>query len=121
MKTIKLLLAGLAMASATAWAQDCTAPDVPELPDGKTASYDDMIAGQGAVKAFQADNLEYMNCMEPLITNALAAAQGESATDEDKARVKALEEAYNAAVSREEELAGAFNNAIRAYKEANPG
>lgn len=121
MNTIKLLLAGLAMTSAAALAEDCAAPAVPELPNGATASYDDMIAGQGAVKAFQAENLKYMNCMEPQINEALAAAQAESATDEDKARVKALEEAYNAAVSREEELAGQFNNAIRAYKEANPG
>lgn len=121
MRTIKLLLAGLAVASAPVFAEDCEAPDLPELPNGETASYDDMIAGQGAVKAFQAENLEYMNCMEPLITDALTAAQADSATDADKAKVKALEDAYNAAVSREEELAGQFNNAIRAYKEANPG
>jgi len=31
-----------------------------------------------------------------------------------------LEAKYNAAVSNEEEVAGAFNTAIRAYKAANP-
>ena len=38
----------------------------------------------------------------------------------DKAAVASLEAAYNAAVSAEEDLAGKFNSAIRAYKEANP-
>jgi len=120
MKRVNLLLAGLAMFSTATMAQDCSAPEVPTMPDGATASYDDMIAGQGAVKAFQAANLEYMNCMEPMINEAITKAQGEDASDEDKARVKTLEEAYNAAVSREEELAGSFNTQIRAYKAANP-
>lgn len=121
MTSIRLLVASLAIASASAMAQDCAVPEVPTLPDGATASYDDMIAGQGAVKAFQAANLEYMNCIEPMIAEALAAAQAEAASDADKAKVQALEEAYNAAVSAEEDLAGEFNSAIRDYKEANPG
>ncbi len=121
MNTIKLLIAGLAMSSASALAQDCTAPELPTLPDGASASYEDMIAGQGAVKEFQAANLEYMNCLEPMISEAETTAQGESATDADKAKAKELNDAYNAAVSQEEELAGKFNTAIRAYKAANPG
>ena len=120
MTEMKLMIAALALAGTSALAEDCTAPQVPSLPDGATASYDDMIAGQGAVKAFQAENLEYMNCIEPRINTALAAAQAEDATDADKAAVASLEAAYNAAVSAEEDLAGKFNSAIRAYKEANP-
>lgn len=120
MNGIKLLLVGLALSSTAVVAQDCIAPAVPTLPDGATASYDDMIAGQGAVKSFQAANLEYMNCLDPQISAATESATAEDASDTDKAKVKALEEAYNGAVSSEEALAEKFNAAIREYKTANP-
>ena len=120
MKGIKSLIVAVALGSPVAMAEDCVAPEPPALPDGSSASYDDMIAGQGAVKAYQASNLEYMNCLDPQIAAAAEAAQADGASEEDVAKVKALEEAYNGAVSSEEELAGQFNAAIRAYKEANP-
>ena len=55
------------------------------------------------------------------ITAASAAAAAESASDEDKAALKGLEEEYNSAVSKEEDVAGQFNTEIREYKAANPG
>ena len=121
MKSIKLALIGLALGSATTVAAECMIPDVPEMPDGATSSHDDMIAGQGAVKAYQAANLEYMSCLDPKIATANEAAEAKSATDEDKATAKALGEAYNTAVSMEEELADHFNAEIGEYKAANPG
>ena len=91
------------------------------MPDGATASLDDMLAGQKAVKAFQASNTEYMKCLE----DAFNAAEV-NATDSADAATRAIAqaeynesiEAYNAAVSVEEEVAGAFNVELRAYKAA---
>lgn len=120
MRTLKILVAALAFNSAGALAGDCVAPEAPGVPDGAAATMDQMLAGQQAVKTFVAANLEYMNCLDPMIESAAEAAKADGASDEAIAAVKELEGQYNAAVTQEEEVAGAFNTAIRAYKAANP-
>ena len=58
------------------------------------------------------------------ITAAEAAALESSSEDDKKAAQTTYQEAvdaYNAAVSQEEEIAGQFNTEIREYKAANPG
>ena len=121
MMKISLAMMGLALVSSAAIAEDCVAPDAPAgLPDGATASMEEMLEGQKTVKAFQAANLDYMKCLEPQIEAATPAATADDASDEAKDALKALEESYNAAVSQEEELAGQFNTEIREYKAANP-
>jgi len=118
---IKLALAGLALASAVSMAEDCTAPDIPSMPDGATATLQQMLDGQSAVKAYQATNAEYRSCLEPQISAAEVAASGDSPPPELTEALKALNEQYNASVSAEEELAGKFNDELKAYKAANPG
>jgi len=120
MKLIPLLTCAIALHASASLAADCTAPDMPNVPDGASANMEAMLAGQKAVKAFQAANLEYMSCLDPIIAEAAEAAKAEGASDEALETVKELEAKYNAAVSNEEEVAGAFNTAIRAYKAANP-
>ena len=121
MNNLKFALLGLVFCSAGSMAADCTAPETPVLPDGASASMEEMLEGQEAVKAYQAANLEYMNCLDPMLTAATEKAMEEDASDEDRAAVKALEERYNGAVTAEEELAGQFNTEVREYKAANPG
>ena len=120
MKTLKTALLTLAMAGTPALAQDCTAPAAPTLPDGGSSSYEEMVAGMGSVKDYQAANAEYLSsCLEPAI-EAAKDAMAEDASDEAKAALVAAEKAYNDAVSAEEDLAGQFNTEIREYKAANP-
>jgi hypothetical protein len=120
MNKFKLALLGLTLASSASFAGECAIPDIPELPDGAAASMEQMLAGQSAVKAFQAANLEYMSCLDPMVTAAGEAAKAKDASDESKAASKQLEEQYNTAVSMEESVAGQFNTALKAYKAANP-
>ncbi len=119
--SIKLAVFGLALTSAASFAQDCTAPDAPTLPDGATATLEQMLAGQKAVKDFQAMNTEYRTCLEPKIAAAETAAAGDSPGPELVEALKNLTDEYNASVSKEEELATQFNTELREYKEANPG
>lgn len=119
MNTIKYSALVLALSSTSALAADCEAPSVPSLPDGATSSMEQMLEGQKAVKAFQAANLEYMKCLEPQLSAATSALEAGEEGAADK--YKTLEEAYNGAVSAEEEVAGQFNTEIREYKAANPG
>lgn len=118
MKPAQLTALALILAGSQTLAADCTAPEKPTVPEGGSATMDQMLEGQKAVKTYQETNLEYMKCLEPAMAEAkLAAEQGEDAALE---RYTAAQEAYNAAVSAEEEVAGEFNTQIRAYKAANP-
>jgi hypothetical protein len=121
MNKIVVLVAGTLFA-ASAVAEDCTAPAAPSLPDGGSSTMEQMLEGQQAVKAFQAANLEYMTCLEERFTAAEQAAK-EGSDDEKAAAQEQYNEAmnaYNAAVTKEEEVAGQFNTEIREYKAANP-
>tara|TARA_R110002073_G_scaffold790_2_gene5667 strand:- start:9390 stop:9752 length:363 start_codon:yes stop_codon:yes gene_type:complete len=120
MKSFALTLICL-LTAGTALAQDCTAPAEPKIPDGSSADMQQMLDGQQAVKAFQAANSEYMDCLDPKIAEATEKVTAEDASEADLSTLKSLEEAYNAAVSREENVAEEFNSEIRDYKEANPG
>ncbi len=119
-KCIKLALIGLALGSAASMADDCTAPALPTLPDGATAKLEEMLAGQKAVKDYQAANSLYRTCLEPKVSAAEVAAAGDSPGPELVAALKALNDEYNASVSREEGLATDFNTELAEYKEANP-
>ena len=121
MNYIKLALIGLILGSTASIADDCTAPPSPTPPDGATASMEQMLAGQKAVKAFQAANADYMTCLDPLIIAAEVAAAGDSPGPDLKATLAQLNDDYNASVSAEEEVANEFNVALREYKKANPG
>lgn len=118
MSNLRLAVLGLALSSTVSLADDCVSPAKPDVPDGATSTMEQMLAGQKAVKAFQSANLEYMSCLEP----KLAAAEAEAAAGSAEAvsNYQQVQEDYNAAVSREEDVAGQFNAAIRDYKAANP-
>jgi hypothetical protein len=118
--SIKLAVFGLALSSVASFADDCAVPTFPALPDGNTATLEQMLAGQKAVKDFQATNTEYRTCLEPQIAAAETAAAGDSPGPELVEALKVLNEEYNGSVSKEEELAAEFNTALREYKEANP-
>jgi hypothetical protein len=98
-------------------AAECTMPDTPALPDGASSTMEEMIAGQTAVKAFQADAQAFRSCLDAEMGSLKAAA-----SDGDEAAAAAFKmktDAYNASVASEETLANNFNAEIRAYKEAN--
>lgn len=114
----KSLLTAALFMSAHAFAQDCTAPATPTLPDGASASLEEMVAGQAAVKSFQADAQAYRECLDGAMQRLRTAAEDGDA--EAAEAFKQTTDAYNASVSAEENLATDFNSAIRAYKAANP-
>ena len=121
MKKLQLAVLGLALAlgSVMSWADDCVAPDAPQVAEGEDSSLEQMLATQKSVKMFQEANLAYMSCLEP----KLAAAEADAKEGKEGAAENFMEiqETYNAAVSREEEVASKFNTEIRDYKTANPG
>jgi hypothetical protein len=93
-------------------ASACESPSVVPIPDGKTSTLEQMLAGQKDVKAYQAKMNDYLACID-----AEAAAQGDQAPNDYKAL---MVNRHNAAVAEMEGVAAAFNDQIKAYKAANP-
>jgi hypothetical protein len=92
------------------------------MPDGSQATMQAMLAGQKSVKTFQTSNMEYMQCLERKYSAAeTTAKRAKDAVKKSQARTEYAKsiDAYNAAVSAEEAVAGDFNVALRAYKAAN--
>jgi len=110
-----LLLAGLlsvGMANA-----ECVYPKAPSsMPDGKTATEQEMIDGMKAVKEYNNQVTGYLNCLD-LEMQARIDAAGADAPADQIAQIKAIQtKRHNAAVEELEAHAARFNEQVKAYK-----
>lgn len=110
------LIATLAIGTAEA---NCTYPKAPDsIPDGSTASLQEMVAAQRAVKQFDADITAYQACVEKENKDAIAA--NPDMTLEQKAeREKITVQKLNSAVDDAQLWADRLNAQIRVYRETN--
>lgn len=118
---MKKLLESLTAVTALLLAAPLLACDYPEraqIPNGSTATRDEMIAGQQSVKAFITAMEEYLRCIEGAEADVKAS---EDIDDEEKAsRVAALIKKYNAAVDDMNIVAAQYNDEVKAYRD-QPG
>jgi hypothetical protein len=128
---MKYVLSMLAMVVFTApvFAQDLSAPPsglveivVPDLAAAcelseppaaieEGVSYDALVAAQGDVKSFQSSAEAYRECLDGV----------RDAPDLTEGNEIALNALHDQSVDLEEQVAGRFNEAVKAYKAANPG
>jgi hypothetical protein len=110
-----LMLAGL-MTSGIA-AAECVYPKAPAtIPDGKTASEEEMLNGMRAVKEYNTQVTAYLNCLDMQMQTDLSAA-GAEAPPETIAQIKAINaKRHNAAVEELESHAARFNEQVKVYK-----
>jgi hypothetical protein len=116
---VVLTLALAAGAAFPAYA-DCTYPRAPAgLPNGNTASMEEMVEGQKQVKQYMAEMDTYLKCLDE---GKIAAPEG--ATGEQKKESERLEairvQKHNAAVGEMETVAERFNEQLRAYRARQP-
>ena len=96
----------------------CTYPSPPDkLPDGATATRDEMLAGKKKVTEFDAAISEYNTCLQK---EADAAVAKVAADDKDKASKtadiqKMADQKHNAAVEADEQIASRFNEQLKAF------
>ncbi|MFO7285772.1 MAG: hypothetical protein LOD94_17420 [Gammaproteobacteria bacterium] len=90
----------------------CEMPAMVDVPDGATATTEEMIEARNRVTAYLASMEEYLACVDREI-----AAEGEDAPEEFQAL---MIQRYNSAVSEMETVAAAFNEQLRAFRAANP-
>jgi len=97
-----------------AWAT-CIYPRAPErVPDGKTASYDEMIAAQQAVRTFNEDVNAYNACLD-MEMQSLEQSGLYDATRLAELRVMQAKK-NNAAVDEVQAIADQFNEQLRIFK-----
>jgi len=112
-KTIKLAIAAtLFLGSSMALA--CDYPERPQMPDGSTASKDELLAAKDAVQGYVAAVDEYLTCVE---TEEKAAAEELSnpTSEELQRRNDMLNKKFDAANEEKALVGEQFNQQIRAY------
>jgi hypothetical protein len=114
---MKVFLAmALATVTASAYA-DCTYPQAPtKIPDGATATLQDMVAGQQTVGAYQKAINDYNACIDKELEDALAKG-GDKLKPEQKKEMQRVEaQKHNAAVDQLQTVADRFNEQVKVYK-----
>jgi hypothetical protein len=112
---IRLTLALITLAASGAAHATCIYPRAPDkLPDGATATYDEMVAGQKVVQQFNEDINAYNSCLDL----ELADLAKSGAYDENRLQELRVIQAKknNAAVDEVQAIADRFNEQLRVFK-----
>lgn len=93
----------------------CDYPDRIKIPNGSTATKDEMVAGQRSVKKFMADMETYLTCIDEEDEQVRPDIEEPDLIVEAQ-RDEMLVKKHNAAVDDMETVAANFNEEVRAYK-----
>jgi len=109
-----------ALAAAPVYA-DCPAPNSEiKMPDGATATKDEMLAAQHAIKDINAAVATFTTCLQTE-QDAKIAAGGDKLTDADRTKISTeYVNRQNVEVEKLQKLADQFNVELRAYKAKLP-
>jgi len=108
--------AALALMAGAARA-DCTYPAAPDkIPDGASATLEQMIDGQKAIKAYDKAINDYVSCIDKELEEAIAKG-GDKLKPQQKADMQKVEaQKHNAAIDQLQSVADRFNEQVKAYK-----
>jgi hypothetical protein len=107
MSSLKRMLVALTITyalSLTAYADECVPPPAPsKIPDGKTASEQEMLTAHDTMKQYNDDITTYVNCLAfEVKQHALSAAQ-----EKDK---------RNLAIDGAQKVMDKFNDQLKVFK-----
>lgn len=96
---------------------ECLYPKAPAaMPDGATATEQEMIDGMKAVKEYNNQVTAYLSCLDMEMQARIDAAGAEAPADQI-AQIKAIQaKRHNAAVEELEAHAARFNEQVKVYK-----
>ncbi|HSY05152.1 MAG TPA: hypothetical protein VK803_04360 [Steroidobacteraceae bacterium] len=117
MKALLAMAFTAALTLGPVYAADCPYPAAPaKLPDGATATLEDMLAGQKAVKEYEKAVNEYNACIDKALDEAIAKG-GDQLKPQQKADMQKIEaQKHNAAVDQLQSVADRFNEQIKVFK-----
>jgi hypothetical protein len=107
--SLTLAWSGLAHAAEYAY------PTVPNsVPDGKTASQDEMVSAMSAFKQYNSDVTTYLACLDTETSDKLCEAAGATSA---VVQIKSLQaKKHNIAVDELQKMASKFNEEVRTFK-----
>ena len=118
-----LAIAAVAVFSAGTAYADCSYPPPPDhLPDGNTATLQEMVEAQKAVKEYDKAINAYVACIQLERNDAIGkiAKPGEKPTAEQKKAMDEMErveiQKHNAAIDQLQSVADRFNEQVKVYK-----
>lgn len=112
----QMILAALLITATISTALACDYPSKVAVPNGATATKDEMLQGQSDVKQYVADMEAYLDCI--VAEEKAARSQMEDLDPEtEQQREDVLNKKYNAAVDEMEMVAATFNAEVQAYRE----
>jgi hypothetical protein len=116
MMTKKIAFAALVACLAAGSAQaTCIYPRAPEqIPDGKTATYEEMVAGQKSVQQFNEDVTAYNACLDMEMLSLEQSGQFDANRLLELRAMQAKKN--NAAVDEVQAVADQFNEQLRIFK-----
>jgi hypothetical protein len=123
MKVFIAIAATAVLSAGTAYA-DCSYPTPPDhIPDGNTATLQEMVDAQKAVKEYDKAINAYVACIQLERNDAvgkLAPKPGEKPTPEQKKATEDLQrveiQKHNAAIDQLQSVADRFNEQVKVYK-----
>jgi len=90
--------------------------DAPKIPDGATATLEQMVAGQKEVNSYQKAINDYTACIDKEVEDNIAKA-GDKLKPADKEQMQRMEaQKHNAAVDQLQSVADRFNEQVKVYK-----
>ena len=111
-KSLMTILAFGLFSAAPAFA--CDYPERPDIPDGNTATKDQMLEASAKIKEYLANVDTYLTCIEDAERDAIASMEAPS-PEELQRRGEMLDKRF-AAANEEKALVGEmFNQQVRAY------
>ena len=115
MRNVSQKLMSIALLCVAPVAFACDYPHRADVPDGTTATKEQMIDGQRGIKEYMAAMDEYLSCIEAAEQETVAG--GEDLDEGAKQqRIEMFNKKYNAAVEEMNLVAEEFNIQVRAYK-----
>ncbi len=125
MKVSFAIVATGVLSVGTAYA-DCSYPAPPDhLPDGNTATLQEMVEAQKAVKEYDKAVNAYVACIQLERNDAIGkiAKPGEKPTADQKKAMDDMErvevQKHNAAIDKLQSVADRFNEQVKVYKAKN--
>ena len=99
----------------------CPLATAPQVPDGATASVEQMNAARTAFQRYDAATNTYVNCVDSAVAR-LAAELNKGVSPAELERLEAFgRSAHNTAIDQEQAVADRLNVQIRAFKARHPG
>lgn len=115
-KTIKIAI-GCVLLTVAPMTFACDYPEKPSIPDGSTATKEQLLAAKDEVANYLAGVDDYLTCIETAEKEAVAALDNPN-TEDLKRRDEMLSSKFDAANDEKALVGEEFNQQVRAYNAA---